>query len=84
MAKFLLEHDRPNCIGCAACAAVCPKRWEMNEDGRSDIICGKQRADGWQETELEEDDFESNKEAAEACPVNVIHLKRKENGEKII
>ncbi|MBI2141197.1 ferredoxin [Candidatus Woesearchaeota archaeon] len=86
MTKYLLEHDRPNCIGCAACAAVSPKRWEMNEDGKSDIRSGKQREDGWQELEIDEDDkdFEEDQTAAEACPVNVIHLKNKDTGEKII
>lgn len=84
MAKYLLEHNRPDCIGCAACAAINPKRWEMNNDGKSDIIGAKTREDGWQELELEEEDFERNKEAADACPVNVIHLKKKDTGEKII
>ena len=83
MTKFLLEHDRPNCIGCAACAAVYPKDWEMNDDGKSDIIKGKIRPDGWQEREITEADLEGDKQAAESCPVNVIHLK-KQDGEKII
>lgn len=84
MAKFLLEHDRPNCIGCGACAAVSPKFWEMNDDGKSDIRNAKTRADGWQELEIDEKDFDTNKQAAESCPVNVIHLKNKETNEKII
>lgn len=84
MAKYVLEHNRPECIGCAACAAVNPKRWEMNDDGKSDIIGGKHRKDGWEELEIDDKDFESDKEAAEACPVSAIHLKKKESGEKII
>ena len=84
MTKYLLEHDRPNCIGCAACVAVHPKRWEMNEDGKSDIITANTREDGWQELEIDEEDFEADKLAAESCPVNVIHLKKKDTGEKII
>lgn len=84
MAKFILEHNRPDCIGCGACAAVCPARWEMNDDGKSDIIEGKNRPDGWQEKEIDEKEFQCNLDAAESCPVNVIHLKKKENDEKII
>lgn len=82
--KYLLQHDRPNCIGCVACAAVNGKHWEMNEDGKSDIIGGKNRQDGWQELEIEEADFEKNLEAAETCPVNVIHVMEKETEKKII
>lgn len=84
MGKFTLEHDRPNCIGCGACAAVAPEFWEMNDDGKSDIKGAKAREDGWQELEIDEKDFEKNKQAAESCPVNVIHLKNKETDEKII
>lgn len=84
MTKYVMEHDRPNCIGCGSCAALCPKHWKMNDDGKSDIIGGKQRKDGRQELEIGEEDFKTNKETAEACPVNAIHLKKKETGEKII
>ena len=82
--KYKLEHDRPNCIGCAACAAVAPKFWTMHEDGKSDIVGCKNREDGWEELDIEEKDFISNKEAAESCPVNVIHIVKKDTGEKII
>jgi ferredoxin len=82
--QYLLEHDRPNCIGCAACAAVAPDFWEMSEDGKSDIIGCKKRDDEWEELEISEKNFSENKEAAESCPVNVIHLKDKKTGEKII
>ena len=84
MGKFKLLHNKPDCIGCAACAAVAPDFWEMNDDGKSDIIGCKNRDDGWEELDIEEKDFEANKEAAESCPVNVIHIKNKETGEDII
>ena len=84
MKKFLIEHDRPNCIGCGACAATAPRFWEMNQDGKADVKSGKTRPDNWQELEISEKDFEENMRAAESCPVNVIHLKNKQNKEKII
>ena len=82
-AKYTLQHDRPNCIGCAACEAVAPSFWEMNEDGKSDIKNGNNLDTGWQDLDIEEKDFEANKEAADSCPVNVIHLVNKKTGEKI-
>ena len=82
--RFLLEHDRPECIGCGACAAVAPEFWEMNDDGKSDIKGGKDRDDKWQELEIEDKDYDANIQAAESCPVNVIHLKKKDGNEKII
>ena len=80
----ILQHDRPNCIGCAACEAVAPNFWEMNPDGKSDIKAGKHREDGWQELDIEDKDFQGNKDAAESCPVNVIHLIDKKTGKRII
>ena len=82
--KFQIRHDRPNCIGCAACAAVAPDFWEMHEDGKSDIIGSKKDDDEWEELDIEEKDFNANKEAADSCPVNVIHIINKETKEKII
>lgn len=80
---YKLEHDRPNCIGCAACAAIAPDFWSMSEDGKSDIVGCKKREDGWEELDIAEKDFALNKDAAEACPVNVIHLTDKD-GNKLI
>ncbi|NYZ78351.1 ferredoxin [Candidatus Micrarchaeota archaeon] len=77
-----IQHDRPNCIGCAACAAVAPEFWSMHEDGKSDLKNAKPAANGGTELEIEEKDFELNKSAAEACPVNVIRVFK--NGEKIV
>ncbi|MCF7871995.1 ferredoxin [Candidatus Woesearchaeota archaeon] len=82
--KYKLLHDRPGCIGCSACAAVAPDHWEMADDGKSDIINGKDREDGWQEKDISEEEFKENMEAAESCPVNVIHLKRLKDEKDLI
>ena len=82
--KYQVQHDRPNCIGCAACAAVAPDFWTMDEDGKSDIVGCKKRDDEWEELDIEEKHYKENREAADSCPVNVIHIVNKETGEKII
>lgn len=84
MKKYLLEQNRHDCIGCGACSAVNPTFWEMADDGKSAIKNGKKRSDGWAELEIDEKAFESNKEAAEACPVNVIHITEIATKKKII
>lgn len=85
MPSHKIEHDRPNCIGCAACAAIAPEFWKMDDDsGKSDIIDGKRKDDGREELDIEEKDFKINQEAAEACPVNVIHLKDLKSGKRVI
>lgn len=78
MAKYTVTHDRPVCIGCAACEAIAPEFWTMNEDGKSDLKHAKKTME--EETvkeeilDIEETDFQRNKDAAEACPVNCIHI----------
>ena len=85
MPSHKLEHDRPNCIGCAACAAIAPDFWKMDdEEGKSDIIDGKRDAEGKEERDIEDKDVEINKEAAESCPVNVIHLRDLKTGKRVI
>ena len=74
MAKYKIEHDRDNCIGCGACVAVNEENWEMADDGKSKS----------KKNEFDEEDLPKEKEAAEACPVNVIHIVNTETNEKII
>lgn len=76
MSDFKIVHDRPACIGCGVCAAINPEHWEMStKDGKSDVIgC---EMDGTNEV-LEIEELGSDMDAAEACPVNCIHLYEKD------
>ena len=84
MSKFKIEHDRPNCIGCGACAALVPDHWIMDDDGKSNIIKGTRLPDTREEKDIEEKEYKPNYEAAECCPVNVIHLVEKATNKRII
>ncbi len=88
MPDYQIKHDRPNCIGCGACAAVAPDYWEMSPvDGKSNLkgsihIKLESGEDGEQK-DIGQAQYTPNKEAADSCPVNVIHLFDK-TGKKII
>jgi ferredoxin len=82
--KYKLEQDHETCIGCGACIAVAPDYWEMNDDGKASIIKGKKREDKWEEKDISSKDLQQNKEAAESCPVTVIHIIDVEKNEKIV
>ena len=77
MAKII--HDRDACIGCGTCAAVCSKHWKMGSDGKSELIGAKKNGNQY---ELEVNPVACNQDAAEACPVNCIHIE--ENGKRKI
>lgn len=83
MAKFKIEYNRPECIGCGACAAVSPDYWEMMDDGKSSIKGGKKAGEN-EEKEIEEKDLATNKEAAESCPVDVISIINPDTKEKVV
>lgn len=69
MAKVIQEREK--CVGCGACAAVCPKYWEMKGDGKS-FLKESTIIEGNHVLTLE--DPECNTEAAEACPVKCIKV----------
>lgn len=82
---YKIRHDRPNCIGCNACASIAPEFWEMSPmDGKSDIIGSAKTEEGWEELDISEADYEKNITAAESCPVNVIHLIEIGSGKQLI
>ncbi len=70
MPKIIQEKDK--CIGCGACASICPKYWEMSEDGKSNLK-GSTKTEG-DKYELETEKSECNQDAAESCPVQCIFV----------
>ena len=57
-----IKHERDKCIGCGACASVCPANWEMADDGKSKCKNKNPKTAG------------CNKEAENVCPVHCIHI----------
>lgn len=51
--------DQEKCIGCEACAVICPEGFEM-KDGKAHVKNQKAKC---------------AKEAADSCPVNAIFIK---------
>ncbi|MBU0471974.1 MAG: ferredoxin [Nanoarchaeota archaeon] len=76
MTKYKVEHEIEECIGCGACAAI-SSNWEMVDvDGeeKSQIL----------KSEINDSELEDNKQAAESCPVAIIHITNLDTDEKII
>lgn len=70
-----LCHKRNDCIGCGSCAMIAPGRFAMNVlDGKADMREGKWHGDEFMVAKIDEDEYELDKQAADACPVGIIRL----------
>ncbi len=71
--KIILEREK--CIGCGSCAALCPKYFEMAKDGKSTLRNSKKNP-GSENFEAEIKGIDCAQDAADACPVKIIHIKK--------
>jgi len=72
-----ITQKHAGCIGCGTCVALCPKFWEMVEgEMKARPIGGKKNEAGDYELEVKESEIGCNKDAEEACPVQVIHIEK--------
>ena len=67
---FKIKLEREKCIGCGSCQVLCPKYFELMEDGKSHI----KGSDKDEFEELEVAKIECAGSASEACPVQCIHI----------
>ncbi len=61
--KYKIIQDYGRCIGCGGCVSSCPDNWVM-EDGKAKP----------KKTEITEEEYECNKQAANACPIRIIKI----------
>jgi len=57
-----VEVNKDACIGCGACAAICPSVFEMDDEGLSTVTV----------EEVAKEAEEDAKEAVESCPTSAI------------
>ncbi len=80
MVKLRIEYDKNGCIGAAACVAVDPLRYKLDNSGKADLL-GSSQEGNLQILEVETDDPTTVVEAARACPVLIIKVINKDTGE---
>lgn len=80
MSKFKIIYEREACIGAAACAALDPELFVMNDDGKADMKGAKKRDDGKWEIVIEARD--EIIDAAQGCPVEIIKVYDENTGEE--
>lgn len=65
--------EREKCIGCGSCIAVCPKYWQLEDDGKARLV-GSTLDPKTGNHSLEVDKASCNQEAADVCPVEIIKV----------
>ncbi|MFA5109683.1 MAG: ferredoxin [Patescibacteria group bacterium] len=56
----MVKVDKNKCVGCGLCAGLCPETFQMDLDGKSEVVKGEVTA--------------CAQEAAGQCPVEAISL----------
>ncbi len=74
MVKLKIIHKKAECIGCGACAAVCPDFWEMDNEGMAHLKESRKSDERWVREISTEEEKACNQEAADVCPVGIIKL----------
>ncbi len=68
-----IKHKRSECIGCNLCADVAPQYFEMDDEGLAHLI-GSIENGVFFEVEGFDEDYDDLAQAAEGCPVDIIHI----------
>ncbi len=78
--KYKVSIDRDQCIADMACTALCPDVFEMNEeDGKAQIVEKYRKSKESIEEGIVPENLKSCvEEAANACPVQIIHVEEVE------
>ena len=71
--EIILEKSK--CIGCGSCIALCPKFFEIDEEGKARLKKSEFDSKTEEET-LEVSKVECAEEAIEVCPVQCIKIKK--------
>lgn len=75
MSPFKVTIDRDECISCGACWDDCPEFFEENEeDGLSQVTQEYRNGSNLSEGQAPDDLEDCVTEAAEDCPVTIIHV----------
>lgn len=74
----IITHQREKCIGCNYCVELAFSYWRMSKkDGKATLIGGEDKKGFHTLRTPDNECFDENVRAAEACPVNIIKVKMK-------
>lgn len=66
----MITVDKETCIGCGSCVALCPDVFQLDANGKAEVISSASA----KATADKQDNIECAKNAAESCPVQAIKV----------
>ena len=72
---IIVSQNRKKCIGCNYCVELAYEHWRMSKKDGKSVLLGATEKKGQYTLRLDDDQYDKNKAAAEACPVNIIKVK---------
>lgn len=72
---IIVAQNRRKCIGCNYCVELAKEHWRMSKKDGKSVLLGASEKKGMYTLRLDDDQYDMNQAAAEACPVNIIKVK---------
>ena len=72
--------NKDACIGCGACASICPDVFELNDEGLSEVKVEEENKEKEEFVSVKEERQDEVRDAADSCPTGAIEVN--EGGEE--
>lgn len=72
---LIITQQRDKCIGCNYCVEFAQEQWRISKKDGKSVLLGATEKKGFHTLKTDEIHYDANVKAAEACPVNIIHVK---------
>lgn len=72
--------NKDACIGCGACASICPDVFELNDEGLSEVKVEEENKEKEEFASVKEELQDEVRDAADSCPTGAIEVN--EGGEE--
>ena len=66
--------NKDACIGCGACASICPDVFELNDEGLSEVKVEEENKEKEEFASVKEELQDEVRDAADSCPTGAIEV----------
>ncbi len=74
--------NKDACIGCGACASICPDVFELNDEGLSEVKVEEENKEKEEFVSVKEELQDEVRDAADSCPTGAIEANEGEEEEE--